>query len=104
MKALPLLALPLVLAACSGGSDEPAPAPNETTIAAPFANATENLTMEEAMGEVAPTPTPTATPSPVATEARAPDEQQMLDDAATVGDTARVNRGETGSNEAQPAQ
>jgi PBP1b-binding outer membrane lipoprotein LpoB len=92
-------ALALLLAACSGGSDEPAPAPNEAE--APIV---ENMGFENMVPPVAPDTNLTApepTPTPEQPPAVAPDEQ-VQEDADAVGMTARVDRSE--ANEAQPVE
>ena len=85
------------LAACSGGSDEPAPAANETE------NVVEVIDEAPVQNFATPEPIPTPTPSPTpVVEDDRPTEEQVQDDADAVGMTARLPR-EEASNEAVPA-
>ncbi|HEX8554092.1 MAG TPA: hypothetical protein VF695_05250 [Sphingomonas sp.] len=90
------------LTGCSGSADEPAPVENAATTA-------ESLPQEE--------PAPVSSPTPVATEAAtvnasaevppeeapAPDEQ-MMDDAAATGMTARSTRDEGATQDTTPTE
>ena len=96
-RRLPLIGALLAataLAACSGGSDEPAPAANETENVvevideAPVENIVEP--------EPEPTPTPSPTPAPVVEDDRST-EEQVMDDADAVGMTARLPREDAGN-------
>ena len=99
-RRLPLIATLLAataLAACSGGSDEQAPAANET--------GTENVVevIDEAPVENIATPEPTPTPAPSPTpivEDDRPTQEQVMDDADAVGMTARLPREDTGNTTA----
>ncbi|QDX25938.1 hypothetical protein FPZ54_07820 [Sphingomonas suaedae] len=88
----------VALAACSGGEEAAAPANDMVN---------EMDMVEEApienLAEPEPTPTPSATPTPVAA-APLPDEEQIIDDAESVGMTARVDRGEPVGNTVAPVQ
>lgn len=76
----------LALTACSGGSDAPPPM-NETVESIEVIDETpsENLAMPE------PEPTPSASPTPIVEDDRL-SEEQVLDDAESVGMTARIPR------------
>ncbi len=94
-----VLAAVAALAACSGGSEEAAPAENAVNAM----ELTEDLP-EENLAEPEPmVPENTTAPVPV-TEAALPDEEQIQDDAEAVGMTARVQRGDTSGNQAAPAE
>lgn len=86
------------LAACSSGDAE-----------APVYDGNESDNVVEVMDEtpleniVEPEPTPTPTPEPIAAPAL-PDEEQIMEDAESVGMTARVPRGDAMANEAAPVQ
>ncbi len=93
------LAAAAALAACSGGSD--APAPTENTVNA--MELTEDLPVEN-VAEPEPVVTENTTaPAPVA-EAPVQDDEQILDDAESVGMTARVDRSGGTTNQAAPAE
>ncbi len=94
------LAAAAALAACSGGSEDAAPAENAVNAM----ELTEDLPADENIAEPAPVVTENATtPAPVAEPAQ-PDEAQIQDDAEAVGMTARVQRGDTSGNQAAPAE
>ena len=100
-RRLPLIGALLAataLAACSGGSDEPAPAANETE------NVVEVIDEApvENIVEPEPTPTPTPSPTPIVEDDRST-EEQVMDDAAAVGMTARLPREDAG-NQAVPTE
>lgn len=86
------------LAACSSGDAD-----------APVYDGNESDNVVEVMDEtpveniVEPEPAPTPTPTPIAAPAL-PDEEQIIDDAESVGMTARVPRGDAMANEAAPVQ
>ncbi|MFL9841360.1 hypothetical protein ABS767_10320 [Sphingomonas sp. ST-64] len=86
------------LAACSGSDEAPAPV-NETTN---DVDVIEEAPIEN-FAEPEPTPTPSATPTPIAA-APLPDEEQIIDDAESVGMTARVDRSESVGNTVAPVQ
>lgn len=93
------LAAAAALAACSGPSEEVAPA-NDAVNAMEL---TEELPAEN-LAEPEPVVTENATaPAPVA-QAPLPDEEQIQDDAESVGMTARVDRGDTSGNQTAPAE
>lgn len=93
------LAAAAALAACSGASEETAPAENAVNAM----ELTEDLPAENA-ADVAPVVTENATaPAPVAEPAQ-PDEAQIQDDAEAVGMTARVQRGDSSGNQTAPAE
>jgi hypothetical protein len=92
----------LLLAACSGSSDEPAPSDTNMT-EAPIV---ENMGFDAMVPPIAPDanmtapePTPTPEPTPVVE----PD-AQVQEDADAVGMTARVDRGAGAANETQSAE
>lgn len=87
----------LALAACSGGSDAPPPM-NETENVIEVIDETpvENIAMPD------PTPTPSASPTPIVEDDRM-SEEQVLDDAESVGMTARIPRTNP-SGEAAPTE
>lgn len=93
-KTLLALAVPALLAACSGSEREPAPVDD---------NEVEMLDVTNEAANVAepPAPTPTPTPDAVNTTAEAPvpPEEQVQDDADATGMTARVTREEPGAQE-----
>ncbi|MEG3179402.1 hypothetical protein [Sphingomonas sp. LT1P40] len=86
------------LAACSGGSDGPPPPENETE------NVVEviNEAPVENIADPEPSPTPSPTPAPVVEDERAT-EEQVMDDADSVGMTARLPRQDS-ANETAPAE
>lgn len=92
--------LALMLAACSGGSDEPAAPANEVQ-EAPIV---ENMGFDNLVPPVAPSETPSPTPTPTATPSPQAPEEQVQDDADATGMTARVDRSDTGANETAPAE
>lgn len=92
------LAAAAALAACSGGSEEAAPAENAVN----EMELTEDLPAEN-LAEPEPVVTENTTPPPVA-EAPLPDEEQIQDDAESVGMTARVQRGDSADNQAAPVE
>lgn len=93
------LAAAAALAACSGGSEEAAPAENGVNAM----ELTEDLPAEN-LAEPDPVVTENTTaPAPIA-EAPLPDEEQIQDDAESVGMTARVQRGDTSGNDTAPAE
>ncbi|OYX50829.1 MAG: hypothetical protein B7Y97_06320 [Sphingomonas sp. 32-66-10] len=94
------LAAAAALAACSGASEETAPAENAVNAM----DLTEDLPADENVTDAAPMMTENATaPAPVAESAQ-PDEAQIQDDAEAVGMTARVQRGDSSGNQTAPAE
>ena len=87
------------LAACSGEPEEVAAPANDT------ANTVEVIDEApfENFAEPEPTPSPTPTPAPIAATPL-PDEEQIIDDAESVGMTARVQRDEPVGNTVGPVQ
>lgn len=81
-----------MLAACGGGSEEPAPVANETENVVEVIDETpvENIALPE------PTPTPSPTPAPIVEDDRST-EEQVMDDADAVGMTARLPREDAGN-------
>ncbi|MFN4097709.1 MAG: hypothetical protein ACK4GG_13150, partial [Sphingomonas sp.] len=89
------LAAAAALAACSGASEETAPVENEVNAM----ELTEDLPAEN-LAEPEPMVTEnTAAPAPVAA-APVQDDEQILDDAESVGMTARVDRSGSTTNQA----
>jgi len=99
LKLATALAAAAALAACSGASEETAPAENAVNAM----DLTEELPAEN-MTDTAPVQTENATtPAPV-TEPATPDEAQIQDDAESVGMTARVDRSGGTANQTAPAE
>lgn len=102
-KALLVIAAALSAATLASCSREPEPAPVENAA---------DVAPVEPMPEAAPaepTPAPTETPAANAAAALPPEEraapdEQMMDDAATTGMTARASRDEPAANEAAPVE
>ncbi len=92
------LAAAAALAACSGASEETAPAENAVNAM----ELTEDLP-EENLAEPTPLVVENTASAPVA-EPALPDDEQIQDDAESVGMTARVQRGDTSGNQAAPAE
>ncbi len=93
------LAAAAALAACSGASEETAPAENAVNAM----DLTEELPAEN-ITDTGPVETENATtPAPVA-EPATPDEAQIQDDAESVGMTARVDRSGGTANQTAPAE
>lgn len=86
------------LTACSGAGEPAAPA-NDTVNEMDL---TEDALLDN-YAEPEPTPTPSPTPAPIV-GAPLPDEEQILDDAESVGMTARVDRSQPADNAAAPAE
>lgn len=94
------LAAAAALAACSGASEEVAPVENEVNAM----ELTEDLPADENLAEPEPVVTEnTIAPAPIA-EPALPDEEQIQDDAESVGMTARVDRSGGTTNQAAPAE
>lgn len=99
LKLATALAAAAALAACSGASEETAPAENAVNAM----DLTEELPAEN-LTDTAPVVTENATtPAPVA-EPATPDEAQIQDDAEAVGMTARVDRSGGTTNQTAPAE
>jgi len=98
LKLATALAAAAALAACSGASEETAPAENAVNAM----ELTEDLP-EENIAEPAPLVVENTATAPV-TEAVQPDEAQIQDDAEAVGMTARVQRGDTSGNQSAPVE
>lgn len=88
----PALLAATMLAACGGGSDEPAPVANETENVVEVIDEApvENIALPE------PAPTPSPTPAPIVEDDRST-EEQVMDDADAVGMTARLPREDAGN-------
>lgn len=89
----------LLLAGCSGGSDDAPPA-DANTIEAPIVN---DMGLANLVEPMAP-PTATPTPSPTPVETPTADEAQVQDDADASGMTARVSREDAVENVTRPAE
>lgn len=98
LKLATALAAAAALAACSGGSEEAAPAENAVNAM----ELTEDLP-EENIAEPAPMVVENTATAPVA-EPALPDEEQIQDDAEATGMTARVQRRDTSGNQTAPAE
>ena len=94
------LAAAAALAACSGGVEEAAPTENAVNAM----ELTEDLPADENVAEPEPVVTENTTaPAPVAA-APVQDDEQILDDAESVGMTARVDRSGGTGNQTAPAE
>jgi ABC-type glycerol-3-phosphate transport system substrate-binding protein len=98
LKLATALAAAAALAACSGASEETAPAENAVNAM----ELTEDLP-EENIAEPAPLVVENTATAPV-TETVQPDEAQIQDDAEATGMTARVQRGDTSGNQTAPVE